>query len=188
MDDTEFWMVVLASMPKEWMVYISTLGAYTTSTEVIAQIMAHDSMLARDRLPQGTPAVVKALATAQKSQLVCVNPVCGHTRHFIKDCFKPGGGKEGQYPDWWKKKGTATTSNTNASNTQKAKPTANITTMDSTAGSSNGDGEFYALVTDTNLPQTDTTQRQVVTFADSACSDHCFVNKSDFATYKSQFG
>ncbi|KAF8801429.1 hypothetical protein BYT27DRAFT_7004731, partial [Phlegmacium glaucopus] len=28
-------------------------------------------------------------------------------------------------------------------------------------------------------------QRQVVTFADSACSDHCFINKSDFITYKS---
>ncbi|KAF8811477.1 hypothetical protein BYT27DRAFT_7089455, partial [Phlegmacium glaucopus] len=27
-------------------------------------------------------------------------------------------------------------------------------------------------------------QRQVVTFADSACSDHCFVNKSDFTAYK----
>ncbi|KAF8812732.1 hypothetical protein BYT27DRAFT_7159209, partial [Phlegmacium glaucopus] len=26
--------------------------------------------------------------------------------------------------------------------------------------------------------------QQVVTFADSACSDHCFVNKSDFSTYK----
>ena len=64
MDDTEFWMVVLASMLREWMVFISTLGAYTTSTEVIAQIMAHNSMLACDQPAQGTPAVVKALATA----------------------------------------------------------------------------------------------------------------------------
>ena len=46
MDDTEFRMVVLASMLKEWMIFISTLGTYTTSTEVIAQIMAHNSMLA----------------------------------------------------------------------------------------------------------------------------------------------
>ena len=127
---------------------------------------------------------MKALATAQKSQLICTNPVCGRIGHLIKDCFKPGGGKEGQYPDWWKKKGTATTSNATASTTQKAKPTANIATTDSTTGSSNGDGEFYALVTDTNPPQLDMPQRQVVTFADSACSDHCFINKSDFATYK----
>ena len=79
MDDTEFRMVVLASMPKEWMIFISTLGAYTTSTEVIAQIMAHDSMLACDHPSQNTPTVIRALATtqSQKFQLVCTNPVCG---------------------------------------------------------------------------------------------------------------
>lgn len=29
MDDIDFRMVILASMPKEWMVFISTLGTYT---------------------------------------------------------------------------------------------------------------------------------------------------------------
>ena len=176
-------MVVLASMPKEWMVFISTLGAYTTSTEVITQILAHNAMLAHDRPSHNTPAVVKALATAwnPKSHLVCMNPVCGCTRHLIIDCFKTGGGKEGQYSDWWKKKGAAT--NTNA-NTQKSTPTTNIATTDSTVRPSGGNGEFYALVTDTNPPQADSLQRQLITFADSACSDHCFVNKSDFTTYK----
>jgi hypothetical protein len=103
MDNTEFWMVILASMPREWMVFILTLGAYTTLTEVIAQIMAHNSMLAHDYQAQGTPAVVKALATAnqnQRSQLTCTNPVCGWIGHTIDKCLKPGGGMEGQYPNW----------------------------------------------------------------------------------------
>ena len=102
MDDTKFQMIVLASMPEEWMVFVSTLGAYNTSTEVIAQIIAHNLMLACDQLSQGTPAVVKALVTAQnqRSQLVCTNPVCGCIGHTINKCFKPGGGMEGQYPDW----------------------------------------------------------------------------------------
>ena len=82
---------------------------------------------------------------------------------------------EGQYPDWWKKKGTATT------NMQKTKPTTNITTANSTAGSSSGDGEFYALITDTNPANT---THQIITFADSACSDHCFIDKADFITYR----
>ncbi|KAF8811478.1 hypothetical protein BYT27DRAFT_7069614, partial [Phlegmacium glaucopus] len=71
MDDTEFRMIVLASMPKD------------------------------------TPAVVRALATAQsqRSQLICANPVCGRVGHTVDKCFKPGGGMEGQYPDWWRKKG-----------------------------------------------------------------------------------
>ena len=94
-------MIVLASMPKEWMVFVSTLGAYNTLTEVIAQIIAHDSMLAHDPPSQGTPAVVKALVMAQnqQSQLVCTDPVCGCIGHTIDKCFKPGGGMEGQYPD-----------------------------------------------------------------------------------------
>jgi gag-polypeptide of LTR copia-type len=182
MDDTKFWMVILASMLREWMVFISTLGAYTTLTEVIAQIMAHDSMLAHDRPAQGTPAVVKALATAhqnQQSQLICTNPVCGRIRHTIDKCFKPGGGMEGQCPDWWRKKGTS-----NNSNTQKLKPTVNVTMTDSTVAATSGSSKFYALVTNTNPSQANTPQYQVVTFADSACSDHCFINKSDFITYK----
>ena len=110
MDDTDFRMVILASMPREWMIFISTLGAYATSAEVIAHILSHDSMLARDRPSQSTPAVVRALATAQgqRSQVICSNPVCEWVGHTIDKCFKPGGGMEGQYPDWWKKKGTTT--------------------------------------------------------------------------------
>ena len=80
---------------------------------------------------------------------------------------------EGQYPDWWKKEGAVTT------NTQKTKSTANIATANSTAGSSSGDGKFYALITDTN-PANMT--RQIIIFANSACSNHCFIDKADFVT------
>jgi len=66
-------MVVLASMPKDWMIFVSTLGAYTTLTDVIAQIMAHNSMLSRDRPSQGTPAVIKALATTQNPRLLNIS-------------------------------------------------------------------------------------------------------------------
>jgi hypothetical protein len=86
---------------------------------------------------------------------------------------------EGQYPDWWKKKGAATTSNT-----QKLKPVAKVVMTDSTARSSSGNSEFYALTIDTNPTYTDISHHQVITFADSACCDHCFINRSDFATYK----
>jgi hypothetical protein len=112
-------------------------------------------MLACDRPSHGTPAVVKALATTQnqQSQMTCTNPVCGHTRHTINKCFKPGEGMKGQYPDWWKKKGTATTSDT-----QKSKPIVDIITTNSTVRSSNGDGKFYALVMDINPTQTDSPQ------------------------------
>ena len=84
-------------MPKEWMIFISTLGTYTTLAEVILQILTHNSMLVCDRPSQGAPAVVRALATAQnqQSQAICTNPVCGCVGHNINKCFKPGGRMEG---------------------------------------------------------------------------------------------
>jgi hypothetical protein len=87
---------------------------------------------------------------------------------------------EGQYPDWWKQKATATNANA-----QKQKTTVNATMTDNTVASSSSSVEFYTLVTDTNPPNKSIPHCQVVTFADSACSDHCFVNKSDLITYKS---
>ena len=64
---------------------------------------------------------------------------------------------------------------------QKTKPTANITTANSTARSSSRDGEFHALIIDTNPANT---THQIITFANSACSDHCFIDKADFVTYR----
>jgi hypothetical protein len=43
-----------------------------------------------------------------KSDIKCSN--CTGMGHLAADCFRKGGGKEGQYPSWWKgKKDTKTT-------------------------------------------------------------------------------
>ncbi|KAJ3816512.1 hypothetical protein F5880DRAFT_1494211, partial [Lentinula raphanica] len=34
--------------------------------------------------------------------LVCTNPNCKGKGHTIENCWKLGGGKQGQYPKWWK--------------------------------------------------------------------------------------
>jgi hypothetical protein len=34
----------------------------------------------------------------------CINPICkaaNRVGHTIDNCFWPGGGKEGQWPEWW---------------------------------------------------------------------------------------
>ncbi|KAF9257909.1 hypothetical protein L218DRAFT_1067843, partial [Marasmius fiardii PR-910] len=36
--------------------------------------------------------------------LVCTNPNCKGKGHLIESCWKLGGGKQGQYPKWWKGK------------------------------------------------------------------------------------
>ncbi|KAJ7774184.1 hypothetical protein DFH07DRAFT_709168, partial [Mycena maculata] len=51
-----------------------------------------------------------------RKNLVCSNVQCGapgKKGHSIADCFWPGGGKEGQWPAWWKgKRPTAAVANT----------------------------------------------------------------------------
>jgi len=99
---------------------------------------------------------------------------------------------EGQYPDRWKKKGNATGSGTPNINQQQnhtsipPKPTANVATVPTTfftpTGSGSGD-EFYAFMTSV-IPQTS----NPITYADSAASDHFFVNISDFESYEPYTG
>jgi hypothetical protein len=103
MSDSDFHIVVLASMPKKWTVFVTTLYSLKTSAKIIVQLKMHDDILSHDCKPPA-PAV-QALATTSNlhqrpnSNLVCSNPVCKHTGHTIDRCFKPGGGMEGQYPD-----------------------------------------------------------------------------------------
>ncbi|THU98125.1 hypothetical protein K435DRAFT_661505, partial [Dendrothele bispora CBS 962.96] len=44
--------------------------------------------------------------------LKCTNQNCNRVGHTIENCFRKGGGKEGQYPSWWKGKRDNSTSTT----------------------------------------------------------------------------
>ena len=46
--DEDFRLIVIASMPKDWNIFISTLNNFKTSAEVIAKLHSHDALLARD--------------------------------------------------------------------------------------------------------------------------------------------
>ncbi|KAF5357390.1 hypothetical protein D9758_005871 [Tetrapyrgos nigripes] len=43
----------------------------------------------------------QALATTMGARPICTNPKCGRVGHTIENCFHEGGGKEGQFPDWY---------------------------------------------------------------------------------------
>ena len=75
--DKGFRLIVIASMPKEWNIYISTLNTYKTSAEVIAKLYSHDALLTHNCRP---PAVqnIQALTTScnPQSDIICSNLVC----------------------------------------------------------------------------------------------------------------
>jgi gag-polypeptide of LTR copia-type len=61
---------------------------------------------------------VNALMATLKLTLVCINPVCkaaNRLGHVIENCFWPGGGKDGQWSEWWfKSRGIPADSSTSA--------------------------------------------------------------------------
>jgi len=127
-----------------------------------------------------TSQTTHALATTQQkgnqSSLTCSNPVCRRIGHTIDQCFKPGGGMEGQYPNWWKKKGNANQQANTPNQTN-----ANIAVIPAESTGNTSKENFYALMTRLS-PHI---EPRIITYADSAASDHCFVNINDFSTYQS---
>lgn len=170
-------------MPTSWATITGALLEEKASTAVITCLTTHALLL------HGTPAIAPA-KTAQAlvaqtgrqnngSRPVCSNPNCGWTGHTADKCFCKGGGLEGQFPDWWKKsKGTPTiqaNSNTTPS-PNNAAPQANLT-LTSATNSDNPKCLVFSTLT-CGVPKNGQT-----TYADSAASQHFFVDRADFARY-----
>ncbi|KAF5369735.1 hypothetical protein D9757_011985 [Collybiopsis confluens] len=97
--------------------------------------------------------------SVQSPEKRCTNPNCLRVGHVAEECFRKGGGKEGQYPAWWKGK----------KDSRIVVPAANATTA------SIGEmPQYYALAA---------SEENSGTCADSGASDHFFKNRSDFVTY-----
>jgi hypothetical protein len=123
-DDTTFRTIFISLLGEEWDNVVPALHTFKTSSEVISFVSMHAERL--NRVPStSTSTLTTALAAntydnrdarrAARKNLVCSNPQCGapgRKGHTIADCFWPGGGKEGQWPSWWKgKRPTAVANN-----------------------------------------------------------------------------
>ena len=173
--DKEFRMIVLGSMPRTWATIISTLLTTKTSNEVITQLTMHGKLLARLSSDVSNSNSTKALNTSTprkpRSNEVCTNTNCGRTGHTMERCFRKGGGMEGQYPAWWKK------------NDSKG-PTANNATTDVTPNADKhlnvtAPSQYYAFATTTTLGG----GSNRLTLADTAATEHLFVDRGDFDEY-----
>lgn len=91
---------------------------------------------------------------------------CGRTGHIKINCFQKGGGKEGQYPAWWRGK-----KDTNI-------PTLSAAVMTTIMADSIRDfPQHYGMTAAL------TAQVSTGVYADSATTEHFLWNKSDFLTY-----
>ncbi|KAE9392884.1 hypothetical protein BT96DRAFT_999927 [Gymnopus androsaceus JB14] len=117
-EDKTFQEIVIAAFPMlAFDSIIQNITAneslYPSSASVIQQITFQysrvenrpDAVVAGDRIAHAHVAVsphAALMAQSGNSDKKCHN--CGRTGHIKDDCFRKGGGKEGQYPAWWRGK------------------------------------------------------------------------------------
>ncbi|KAG5349316.1 hypothetical protein C0989_004679, partial [Termitomyces sp. Mn162] len=131
-------------------------------------------------------------------KLICTNPNCNQTGHTVENCYWKGGGKEAQ------PQANSTTLQHQPNNPTQANLAANIGNVNPSPAVT------YALMADLPFslaaifndqmellesylseviisPNAFTVQQskgEVLTYADSGATDHCFVQQSDFEDYQ----
>jgi len=104
--DRDFSNMLLTSLPKSWSMFITAVNAglpMLTSDALIAQIMEESK--SRQAGSGGTALKGSEKKKSNNSHAGatrgnCRN--CGKKGHWVKDCWEPGGDKEGQAPKWFK--------------------------------------------------------------------------------------
>jgi hypothetical protein len=166
-DDRAFWTIILSALPQFWDPVVATLYTTKTSRDAINQLMTHWARISRDRVTNArtSTSALQAATGRQfqsrfKSNVACTNPNCRCVGHTIEDCYWPGGGKQGQFPPNFGKRGgtkpvqqtsanAADTRNTSTSTEPKVFALAAITEVDKVPST--------AITPTPNTPNTTTT-------------------------------
>ncbi|KAJ3492188.1 hypothetical protein NLJ89_g11264 [Agrocybe chaxingu] len=144
--------------------------------------------------PNNSTTALQADAKPRKPEKRCVN--CHRRGHTVEVCYWPGGGKEGQFPPGFGKRGGANGSANMALNTAPAS-TANAAIIETSyalmAMTGGGNDEEEGRHTVSAIPVADEPTAlaavalgggDLLTYVDSGASDHCFANKNDFSAYE----
>jgi len=174
-------MIILSSLPKSWDPIVGTLYTATSPAALIAALKTHWLRIRSCEPNAPTALQVRAKPLNPRNQLLCTNPNCKQRGHSIENCYWQGGGKEGQFPPGFGRRGGG---GGNAL-------TTNMATNTTVAVANTSMEASYVLMVITELPPNDlpttraflTTMTQTRTYADSGTTDHCFANREEFITY-----
>ena len=106
----DFKDIIILSLPKSWTSATAPLyNPNMTSADAIARLQIWHTKSHKNQLIHSSRNTI-ALQTSiprqgQRFQLICTNPNCWHHGHTIEMCYWPGGGKEGQFPLGFGKRG-----------------------------------------------------------------------------------
>ena len=111
-----------------------------------------------------TTTTLAANTNLNQSQISCRN--CKRRGHTDDDCYRPGGGKEGQFPPNFERRGGGNRNN----------PGGNSSRSNTNVSAANA-AKVFALATYSN-PSGNEFERR--TLLDSAATDYCFRDRADF--------
>ncbi|EDR06651.1 retrovirus-related pol polyprotein [Laccaria bicolor S238N-H82] len=129
-NDADFRMVILSSLPASWDSVVGTLYEAKSSADVISRLTIHWNRIDRSKSvanPATTVTALQADTRKPRSQLLCANQNCGRRGHTIANCYWRGGGKEGQFPPGFGQRGGARGSTPNNATPNTSSVTAALT-------------------------------------------------------------
>ncbi|CAA7270336.1 unnamed protein product [Cyclocybe aegerita] len=200
--DRDFQIIQLQSLPMMpvWQAFISTLYEAKTAAEVITRIGLHWQHVSETRTIatlNTTTTALQADTKQKKPDKYCTN--CHRRGHTADVCYWSGGGKDGQFPPGFGKRGGANGS-TNSSTPSTTTPatTANVAMVETAYAlmavmggwdKDGGTGEHVVSFIPTRDKPTALAAMasgggELLTYVDSSASDHCFANKNDFSAYE----
>ncbi|KAF7770864.1 hypothetical protein Agabi119p4_6838 [Agaricus bisporus var. burnettii] len=191
-DDKAFRTIILNSLPRSWDPIVATLYTTQSSREAINQLMTHWARISRNR-PQNSQSTTTALQTSsdvgrdrsrsQNQQLHCTNQNCNRRGHTIDNCYWPGGGKAGQFPPGFGKRGGSRASTNNTTLTGQTSANA----VNDNSGNGSNEPTVFALATiapESTENISNVSTKTILTLLDSGASDHCVVQRDCFIQYK----
>ena len=109
-NNADFHMIILSSLPVSWDSVVGTLYDAKSSADIISHLTIHWNRIDRSKSITNPATTVTALQVDTKksqNQLLCTNQNCGRRGHTIANCYWRGGGKEGQFPPGFGQRGGA---------------------------------------------------------------------------------
>jgi len=107
--DEDFKLIILNTLPYFWDSVVAGLYGNINSAETILRLQSWYARISQNWPPKmGQNSMALYTATPKQrtnSQFICTNSNCKCYGHTIKVCYWPGGGKEGQFPPGFGKRG-----------------------------------------------------------------------------------
>ena len=143
-----------------------------------AAMMASTS---KDSKPKEGKRKGKDKSKSSKDDILCTNtPNCGRRGHTKDQCWEKGGGKEGQAPDWWKKKNSKGDKNNANSAEDKSDEPEDYAMFASTLP----DDDTALVCTSDFREEVHTVSHQSGIIIDSGASRHFSPDRSKFLNYE----